>query len=114
MSGAVSELDLVGGFGRHVPVLFLLISTGLFCCFALKQLTGRYSILQVLQDYKDRKRLDERYTSLFDTRDSLCYHIGAARSRGESVGRMADELRSVDEAITLMEMKQKQTNLQTK
>lgn len=110
MSGGVSQLDLVGGFDLfpHGISILILLSV-LFVFFALKQLTGSYSIFQVMKDYKDKKRQDERYTSLFNTRDNLLYHIGASRSRGESVEQMVNELRSVDAAITLMEEKMAQT-----
>ena len=107
----VSEGDLLA----EVPTIWILpllfVSLIGFYFFALKQLFGSYDIFHILRDYKARSRLQQRYASLFETRENICYHLAASRCRGESaesLSHMISELKSIDKAITEMEAQMKQ------
>lgn len=86
-----------------------LVALGVFVAgwfFSLKQLFGSYSIFEVIDEYKRKKALDDQYNRLFQTRENLCFHVGWARSRGESsaeIKRMVEELKAVDRAIDEIE-----------
>jgi hypothetical protein len=97
------ELEL-GGFDLDATTLLgvavVVLVVGLLV--SLKQLFGSYNIFRVIEEYKEKKKIDESYSRLFQTRENLCFHIGWARSRGESpseIRRMVEELKAVDRAI---------------
>ena len=80
---------------------------GLFF-ISLKGLFGSYSIPRILREYSKTKHVDNTYEQMHRSRENFCYHIGAARERGEldDAKRLARELQELDKQIGEMERTQ--------
>ena len=106
----VDEADLGLDFfynTNNIVVIAILVFAALWF-ISLKQLFGSYSIFTIFEQYKERKKTNDRYNRLFETRENLCYHIGWARSRGESaveIRQMVTELSNIEKSIDEMESK---------
>ena len=71
----------------------------------LKVLFGSYYLPTVLRSYETGKNIETTYDKMFRTRENYCYHIAAARSRGESeeARRLAKDLMQFDKEIDKFE-----------
>lgn len=108
MSVSVADLGLDFEYSTQNIAIIAVSSFVFIWFFSLKQLFGSYSIFHIMDQYKKHKIHQDKYNRLFETRDNLCYHIGWARSRGESSSDMKEmiaELRSVEKSIDEMEEK---------
>jgi hypothetical protein len=61
-----------------VAVLFLVFLFGL-CIFIIRYLFGTYSLSEAYHIFQTIRKLEKKYSSLFDQRDNLLYHIGWAK-----------------------------------
>jgi hypothetical protein len=61
-------------------VLFLVGSFG-SCILILRVVFGTYSVSEAYHIFKTIRELEKKYSSLFDQRDNLIYHIGWAQVR---------------------------------
>ena len=71
----------------------------------LKVLFGSYYLPTVLRSYETGKNIDTTYDKMFRTRENYCYHVAAARSRGEyeEAKRIAKDLMQFDKEIDKFE-----------
>jgi len=101
MSVEEADVDIYFG-GVGATVTFAL--TVLFCVYFVSSrvLSGAKF---VVKDYKRKKQLEDRYKSLFASRDNLLYHISRAKAKGEMdvVTQMIDDLENLDKRIDALE-----------
>lgn len=69
---------------------------------SFKILFGNYS-----REYEKQKKIETTYNEMHKSRDAFCYHIAAARQRGETedARRLTKELKSLDLMIDDFEVK---------
>jgi hypothetical protein len=101
-----STADLVFLSTNQLYVLAAVSLVGFFLT-TVKVLFGSYSIPHILREYSKTKLIQETYSSMHSSRENFCYHIGAARERGDKVEafRLAKELQALDAQIEEMEKK---------
>ncbi len=71
---------------------------------SFKLIFGTYSISKIIQEYQEKKQFAEMYDRKFNSRETLLYHIGWARSRGENeeANKMIEELKRLDQVVILL------------
>lgn len=58
---------------------FFLIGSFVFAVLIVRIIFGTYSIPEAYHIFKTIRELEKKYSSLFDQRDNLLYHIGWAK-----------------------------------
>ena len=95
--------------------LYVLAIGGLIGVFftTLKVLFGSYSLPDILRTYETGKGIDSTYEKMFRRRETYCYHIAAARSRGEldEAKRIAKDLMEFDKEIDKFEERHLRKNM---
>lgn len=71
----------------------------------LKVLFGSYSLPHILREHKKLSHIEKTYNKMFRSRDNYCYHIAAARARGENeeAKRLAKDLVEFEKEIDRFE-----------
>lgn len=96
------------GFGsiNMTPIIISLVSLFILIFASLKAFFGTYSILQIIDDFKVKKKISSRYNELFSAREGLQFHISWAKSRGDhdEAKSMIRDLIQVDKEIDALEL----------
>jgi hypothetical protein len=98
MSSSLSDstYDLYFTHGFSILAGSLLV---LFYFSTLKLCFGTYNVITAVSNFKENKKIRERYLRLFATREQLMYHISWSKSRGEGqeARKMMESLDKVDQ-----------------
>ncbi|CAM9975758.1 unnamed protein product [Discosporangium mesarthrocarpum] len=93
---------------EHAQLLCLALATLVIVYFTLLWTCwGTLSLATVTRRYKEQRELERHYDGVFQRRDDLLYHIGAAQQRGEHVeaNLLTEQLNRVDEELDVLEEK---------
>ncbi len=87
-------------FYLFIFIFFIVIGSS---CW-LKYIFGTFSFRTAGQRWKENMKSSKRYQELFNTRNTIMYHISWAKSRGDldEARQLMRELTKIDKVITLL------------
>ena len=97
---SATEADLVWLSSTNLTILAVGSAVAFFFT-TLKVLFGSYSLPKILREYKQQSHIESTYDKMFRSRENYCYHIAAARSRGDydEAKRIAKDLMAFEKKI---------------
>lgn len=90
-------------YSPHKLMLCIAIISVFLYLFVMKTLFDSYSLPYVISSYKKNKKVNEKYHSLFSTRENLLFHISWSKSRGdfEEAKSMTKDLIKLDKVFQM-------------